>query len=165
MCFNKNVKNQKSSHCLNLLTFSKRVKLWYHVTDLCISKTFNLPHWGFGQQLLWLIKFKGGPSLCVRREIQKIKFSDNTMSQQQRLDLTVTDLRVMPWKVPMVSILKLSVSEGKQDKPDKFQVTGRTKLFFRCRHSKSQQATKSFRYAHLKTTLNRTTLVLFILIH
>lgn len=42
------------------------------------------------------------------------------MSQQQSLDLTVTDFRVMPWKVPMVSILKLSVSEGKQKKTDKF---------------------------------------------
>lgn len=98
-------------------------------------------------------------------EIQKIPFSDNTMSQQQSLDLTVTDFRVMPWKVPMVSILKLSVSEGKQNEPDKFWVTGRTKLVFRRRHSKSKQATESFscytQYAHLET-LNYTKQTTFV---
>lgn len=56
-------------------------------------------------------------------------FYDNTRGQQQTLGLTVTDFRVMPWKVPMVSILKLSVSkEEKQNKTQqqtmKLQVTG-----------------------------------------
>lgn len=33
-----------------------------------------------------------------------------TLQADSSLGLTVTDFRVMPWKVPMVSILKLSVS-------------------------------------------------------
>lgn len=43
------------------------------------------------------------------------------------LGLTVTDFRVMPWKVPMVSILKLSVSKEETEQR-KQQVAGYQRL-------------------------------------
>lgn len=48
---------------------------------------------------------------------RRVSFKHKTTLQAKgSVGLTVTDFRVMPWKVPIVSILKLSVSkeEGKQ---------------------------------------------------
>lgn len=44
-------------------------------------------------------------------EVCKVKLSSYNTSNRSGFALTVTDLRVMPWYVPMVSILKPSVSE------------------------------------------------------